>query len=85
MLKKFKELPTNAKLLVLIAGAICFLGVYGILRSTYSSDEAISRRESVAYEKNLKTRTECERQVEAKYYGEYNSKEFRDAMRKCQR
>lgn len=58
---------------------------YGILRTTYFSAEAMQQRKRIADAQRFTAQLECEQRVHQKFYGEYNTKAYADAMRECSR
>lgn len=84
-IQTIRALPLNTKILLGIAvlGVIALL--YGILRTTYYSDDAMGARKADADSERYMRVMRCEQQVEQNFYGRLNTPEYRQALQECRR
>lgn len=84
-IRNIKTLPLNTKILLGIAALGVIALLYGVLRTTYYSDDAMgSRRDEADSERHLRV-MRCEQQVEQNFYGRLNTPEYRQAVQECRR
>lgn len=84
-IQTIKALPLNTKLLLGIAALGVVALLYGILRTTYFSDDAMDLRKGEADSERYMRVMRCEQQVEQNFYGRLNTPEYRQALQECRK